>query len=672
MYVKVLCPHCTKVLKVKEEYLGQRTRCPYCRETFELTASISEDPSESRAGVTVETPGETSGTGPFGKTEGTNVSLILTAVIGMGVTAAFYGLLVLPLWKTKFGQFFWDRGWVQYCIILLGAWAASMLAFKMQKLAKQRGSLLFDALPTELSRVIRPDNARTFQRHIRALPHSHQESILLNRVYKALANFRARGSIQETTTLLASQAEIDASAVQSSYTIVKVFIWAIPILGFIGTVIGIGHAVGGFSQALDTVQELDKIKGALGGVTSGLATAFDTTLLALIVSLLVMFPASSIEKAEEDLLIAVEEYCNENLLSRMQELAVAKEGDSTQIKQVVSEAMKEHDADLHQRLKHLKVIGRTVTEQVAEGWETIHRQLQEDKNATVHQFTEILNAVSEERRSFVGQVKAVQEEQLTRFRDAIASLSKTAADVQQQITASQDKQVRSFNDVVSMLSGNLKSLQEQGSQRCQAEQEALREMAARLARTLDDVKDKTIAVQASMTESLHVGASNQQAAMQRIDAMIASLAQQTQALRAKMVEAESSRHAAFDGMMHAVQADREAAARSTSEQLKEVSRVGSEIVSSISDCQQRFSADIGKLADAQQKVALYFERLAKSDSFSRKLFGIEEGLTRLASGLKDMDARIQANQVTHEAPDDQHDGRRRGLWSRFTRRDDHA
>jgi hypothetical protein len=154
--------------------------------------------------------------------------------------------------------------------------------------------------------------------------------------------------------------------------------------------------------------------------------------------------------------------------------------------------------------------------------------------------------------------------------------------------------------------------------------------------------------------------------------MIASLAQQTQALQSKMVEAETSRHAAFERMIHAVQGEREAAARATSEQLKEVSRVGTEFVSAMSDCQQRFSADIGKLADAQQKVALYFERLAKSDSFSRKLFGIEEGLTRVASGLKEMDARIQAGQGAHDAPDDRHDGRRRGLWSRFTRREDHA
>jgi hypothetical protein len=66
--------------------------------------------------------------------------------------------------------------------------------------------------------------------------------------------------------------------VQSSYTLSNVFIWAIPILGFIGTVIGIGQAVGAFSGSLDQAQDISLLKKSLNDVTGGLATAFDTTL----------------------------------------------------------------------------------------------------------------------------------------------------------------------------------------------------------------------------------------------------------------------------------------------------------------------------------------------------------------------------------------------------------
>ena len=227
MYLKLSCPHCGKVLKIKEEYLGRKTRCPYCRGAFELDASQMDDVAERTGHGVPGVPEQTTGGGAVGKRDGTNVNLLLTAVAGIGLTAAFYAVVVFPLRGTDFGMLFHQRGWVPYVIVLLAAWAASMLFFKMRKLAKQRQTLLFDALPTELSRQIRPDNARTFQRHIHALPHNFRDSFLLNRVYAALENFRARGSIQEVTSLLTSQADIDASTVQSSYTILKVFIWAI-------------------------------------------------------------------------------------------------------------------------------------------------------------------------------------------------------------------------------------------------------------------------------------------------------------------------------------------------------------------------------------------------------------------------------------------------------------
>jgi hypothetical protein len=50
-----------------------------------------------------------------------------------------------------------------------------------------------------------------------------------------------------------------------------------------------------------------------------LGVAFDTTLVALIMALFLKLPASSLQKAEEDLLNWVDEYCNENLLKRLKD-----------------------------------------------------------------------------------------------------------------------------------------------------------------------------------------------------------------------------------------------------------------------------------------------------------------------------------------------------------------
>ena len=107
--------------------------------------------------------------------------------------------------------------------------------------------------------------------------------------------------------------------VDSSYVLIKVFIWAIPILGFIGTVLGISDAVSSFGGEMGAAADIEVIKEQLGQVTGGLSEAFDTTLVSLIFSLWVMFPTSVMQKNEEDLLNKVDEYCNEYFLKRLRE-----------------------------------------------------------------------------------------------------------------------------------------------------------------------------------------------------------------------------------------------------------------------------------------------------------------------------------------------------------------
>ena len=689
MYFKMPCPHCGKRLKVREEQVGRRAHCPYCRGTVEVQIPEAEISELDGGTPTGEINGQTGRLPSLpesdrsAQSDGTNVSLVLTAVIGVAITAAFYLLLVIPLRSTYYGELFYKRGWVPYAIILLAAWAVSMLIFKSRKLVRQRDALMFDALPTELSRKIRRDNARVFQHHIRTLPCDFKGSFLLNRVYRALENFKARGSIQEVTNLLTSQAEIDANAVQSSYSILKVFIWAIPILGFIGTVIGIGRAVNKFSPALggnntaqvqsavtaqsESVDQMQKIKESLGEVTSGLSVAFETTLLALVVSLLVMFPTSAVQKAEEDLLISVEEYCNENLLGRMHETNVEKAGDSGQIKTIVSEVMAEHEAEFRERAKELKAVGKIVTEQVAEGWEAIHKQLQHDQGALIRQFNGILSAVTEERRAFVNQVKAVQDDQVRQFSGTVTSMNETANRIQQQITALQDNQVRNFRDVASSLAEDLKSLQRQTYEQYQTEANTLHTMAKQLGEALIGLKEQAKTTQTQITENLRSAGSSQQEIFSRLEQISASLTARIEAIQKQMIEADASRHSAAEKLINSLADERQATARASAEQLAEISRVGQQLASPLIECQHNLSKDIEQFATIQRNVAAQLQQLTKSDSFSRKLFGIQEGLKTLSSGVDKINARIADGADHRPSPDDQTEAPARRFWQRFGR-----
>jgi biopolymer transport protein ExbB/TolQ/uncharacterized protein YoxC len=110
--------------------------------------------------------------------------------------------------------------------------------------------------------------------------------------------------------LLRHQSDLDAESASSSYSTVKLFIWAMPILGFIGTVLGISLAVGGFSDFLTSsvsIDEIDRVTAELGEVASGLSFAFDTTLLGLLAGLVASVVSSGVQHRQERLLTTLDE-----------------------------------------------------------------------------------------------------------------------------------------------------------------------------------------------------------------------------------------------------------------------------------------------------------------------------------------------------------------------------
>jgi hypothetical protein len=105
-------------------------------------------------------------------------------------------------------------------------------------------------------------------------------------------------------------------------------------VGFIGTVVGLGGAVGGFSESLPKATDFVQLKGLLSGVTSGLSVAFDATFLALLISLLLMFPASALEKSEQDFLSGIDEYCQDNVLGWFAESTSSHAGSHSDLKEL--------------------------------------------------------------------------------------------------------------------------------------------------------------------------------------------------------------------------------------------------------------------------------------------------------------------------------------------------
>ena len=240
------------------------------------------------------------------------------AAIGLVFTLVFYAILhVLP--ESPFSELFANRGWVPYVITLISAWALALLAAKLRRLHFESSMLDRELIPPTASGRLQPADAENALAALRAQPLEIAQTFLVRRLERALRHFETRRRAVEVVEHLAMESRSDEVRVDASYSLVRVFVWVVPTLGFIGTVIGIGAAVGGFSATLDAASSLDAMKDSIGSVTGGLGVAFDTTLLALVMSILIMFPANAVQRVEEGLLGDVDEYCSEHLVQRLED-----------------------------------------------------------------------------------------------------------------------------------------------------------------------------------------------------------------------------------------------------------------------------------------------------------------------------------------------------------------
>jgi len=136
-----------------------------------------------------------------------------------------------------------------------------------------------------------------------------------NRLWKALKYVRQCESAEQLDSELKYLAEEDAINAESDYAFVHLIIWAIPIVGFLGTVIGIAIAMGNIDPSA--------LENSLPLVMSGLTIAFDTTAVALVFSIILFFSKHAIYKQENAILASVNQAINDELRGRFELLGAA-------------------------------------------------------------------------------------------------------------------------------------------------------------------------------------------------------------------------------------------------------------------------------------------------------------------------------------------------------------
>jgi hypothetical protein len=172
----------------------------------------------------------------------------------------------------------------------------------------QRRAVRKLSLPAWDGKPLPASEAGPLLAHLARLPRPLRRSWVGQRCLAILDFLHRRGSSEGLDDHVRCLSDNDEMSLDASYSFLGFLVWALPILGFLGTVLGIAESIAGVSP-----EQLEK---GLTSVTSGLALAFDTTGLALGLTLATMFIKFLVERAEQSALQGVHGYIEEHLFHR--------------------------------------------------------------------------------------------------------------------------------------------------------------------------------------------------------------------------------------------------------------------------------------------------------------------------------------------------------------------
>ncbi len=193
------------------------------------------------------------------------------------------------------------------CFILL-LWALAIMGYKARRVMDEQKLLGQRLLQVPDGTSILPEDAREYSRPLEALDEHTQDFLLPRTLLAALQRFATTSSIPAVAGTIKEQTEGEADRLESELSMVRYIAWAIPSVGFIGTVRGIGDALG---------QAYEAVEGDISGVTASLGVAFNSTFVALILSIIIMFCLHQLQLSQERLVLGCQRYCDKKLMRHL-------------------------------------------------------------------------------------------------------------------------------------------------------------------------------------------------------------------------------------------------------------------------------------------------------------------------------------------------------------------
>src|SRR3954470_11090283 len=195
--------------------------------------------------------------------------------------------------------------------IIFCLWGMIVLGYKLAHVTRERRLFKNDFLRLQPGERIIPDDAIDRYKELKNAVERQplwRERLLPECLLSALHRFHATASVQDAANAVRERAELASDELDSSLSLVRYIAWAIPAIGFIGTVRGIGDALNFAEQA---------IHGDISSVTTGLGLAFNSTFVGLSMCIVLMFFLHMVQQRQEAFIIETQTFCRDKLIDVM-------------------------------------------------------------------------------------------------------------------------------------------------------------------------------------------------------------------------------------------------------------------------------------------------------------------------------------------------------------------
>ncbi len=243
---------------------------------------------------------------------------LTAAAASLSVGVVFLAVMSLLLTEGRFADFLLDRNSTVFTYPLTiqnGMWllffgALGEIMVRLRRTGLERRQLERRLLPEDDETMLRVSDLGPIRKRTRGA-----ERFFLQRVVsRCVLQFQSSKSTERARAILDSSLDLMQHEVDNRYALLRYFVWVIPTIGFIGTVVGIAAALGRAGAAEDYQDP-----ALLGDLTRDLGVAFYTTMLALIQSALLVLAQNQVQSREEGALNEAGQYCLDNLINRLYE-----------------------------------------------------------------------------------------------------------------------------------------------------------------------------------------------------------------------------------------------------------------------------------------------------------------------------------------------------------------